>query len=169
MTNLGHERELEVIRIALDGELDLKVHFQQALSTAKSQDTFYILNKAFWLKWLAFVGLPRKDSFNFERVTSTNSAVSASSIDSQRQRRPVSIQNEVFRTSSHSARLKPNLLYGKDYVVVPPRVWTAFINWYGRTPQFPRLVIVYPVAELALRSATQLAGLQRKDSQLNEQ
>ena len=63
MTGFTYERELEVIRIALDGELDLKEHFQSKLAIASQSDQFYLLNKAFWQKWSAYVGLPRKDSF----------------------------------------------------------------------------------------------------------
>ena len=42
--------------------------------------------------------------------------------------------------------LKPDLIYWKDYVVVPPRAWNAFVNWYGKKGDFeiPRKVIVYP-------------------------
>lgn len=64
---LSKERELEVIRIALDGELDLKEHFQSKLARASQSDIFYILNKTFWQKWSAYVGLPRKDTFQLER------------------------------------------------------------------------------------------------------
>ena len=34
MTGLSYERELEVVRIALDGEMDLKEHFQSKLAIA---------------------------------------------------------------------------------------------------------------------------------------
>ena len=34
----GHERELEVIRILLDGEIDLKLHFQNALANSSADD-----------------------------------------------------------------------------------------------------------------------------------
>lgn len=40
-----------MIRIALDGEMDLKEHFHSKLSVAEDKDTFYILNKVFWQKW----------------------------------------------------------------------------------------------------------------------
>jgi len=67
-------------------------------------------------------------------------------------------------------QLRPNLLYGKDYVIVPPRVWLAFKNWYGRTMEIKRKVIMYPLAELSLRSTTTLQSLQTmKGTQLNEQ
>ena len=59
----GHERELDVIRILLDGETDLKVHFQNSLVRAEQDEPFFILAKSFWHKWCAYVGLPRKDSF----------------------------------------------------------------------------------------------------------
>lgn len=48
MNMLSYERELEVIRIALDGEMDLKEHFQSKLAIAQDKALFYILNKAFW-------------------------------------------------------------------------------------------------------------------------
>ena len=63
MTGFTYERELEVIRIALDGELELKEHFQSKLAIASQSDQFYLLNKSFWQKWSAYVGLPRKDTF----------------------------------------------------------------------------------------------------------
>ena len=67
--------------------------------------------------------------------------------------------------------MQPNLLYGKDYVVVPPRVWKAFVNWYGRSIDYPRKVVIYPQVELSLRIASQLINLQQasKQTQLNEQ
>ena len=51
MNNLRPHKELEVIRVALDGEMDLKEHFQTRLAVASSEDTFYILNKTFWQRW----------------------------------------------------------------------------------------------------------------------
>lgn len=51
-------------------------------------------------------------------------------------------------------RLKQGLLYGKDYVIVPSRVWKAFTNWYGRSFELRRQVIIYPIKDLSLRSAT---------------
>jgi len=60
----GHERELEVIRILLNGEMDLKVHFQTALAKSVAEDTHNVLAKAFWQRWCAYVGLSRKDTFS---------------------------------------------------------------------------------------------------------
>ena len=68
MSNIGQARELEVIRVALDGQMDLKEHFQSKLATASDKDIFYLLNKAFWQKWQSYVGLPRKDSFNLANL-----------------------------------------------------------------------------------------------------
>jgi len=94
MQNLGPERELEVIRIALDGEMDLKEHFQSNLAKAASEDQFYALNKTFWHKWCAYVSLPRKDSFGqLERIQSLGSS-SESKI-----RRPHQISNDVLKMS----------------------------------------------------------------------
>jgi len=69
MTNLSYEKELEVIRIALDGETDLKEYFSAKLAVASSDDTFYILAKSFWQRWSSYVGLPRVDTFgvSFEK------------------------------------------------------------------------------------------------------
>ena len=88
MTQLGPERELEVIRIALDGELDLKEHFQSKLAQAASGDTFYLLNKAFWQKWTSYVGLPRKDTFNSVQLERSASQVS---VREEKARRPAAI------------------------------------------------------------------------------
>ena len=57
MKQLSADRELEVIRIALEGEMDLKENLQSKLKVASENDVFHILNKAFWLKWCAYVGL----------------------------------------------------------------------------------------------------------------
>ena len=56
-------------------------------------------------------------------------------------------------------------------MVVPPRVWKAFVNWYGRSVDYPRKVVIYPQVELSLRIASQLINLQQasKQTQLNEQ
>ena len=164
MQSLGHERELEVIRIALDGEMDLKLHFQSKLAVASSEDCFYLLTKSFWQKWAAYVGLPRKDSFGVQLEKSNSMGK-----ESERARRPLSIQNEFLRLSSSQQRLKPNLLYGKDYVIVPPRVWKAFTCWYGKSYALPRKVIIYPMSELSLRAASQLTELQNSKGSLNEQ
>ena len=69
--------------------------------------------------------------------------------------RPASIQNGLLQVSRDQAsRVKPDFLYGKDYVLVPPRVWKAFANWYGRSQEFQRKVIIYPIEELSLRTAS---------------
>lgn len=60
-------------------------------------------------------------------------------------------------------------MYGKDYVIVPPRVWRAFTKWYGASTELYRKIIVYPIQELSLRSATQLQSLQSLKTQVNEQ
>ena len=56
-------------------------------------------------------------------------------------------------------------------MVVPPRVWKAFVNWYGRSVDYPRKVVIYPQVELSLRIASQLINLQQasKQTQLNDQ
>jgi len=90
LNNLGAARELEVIRVALDGEMDLKEHFQARLATASDKDVFYLLNKAFWQKWQAYVGLPKKDSFAAGIVSLEKSQGSAGA-QSDRARRPVAI------------------------------------------------------------------------------
>ena len=59
-------------------------------------------------------------------------------------------------------------MYGKDYVIVPQRVWRAFIKWYGASAELKRKIIVYPIQELSLRAATQLQSLQSLKTQVNE-
>ena len=66
------------------------------MAVAASDDTFYILNKAFWQKWQAYVGLPRKDSFSsvvLEKSVSQGS-------DKEKSRRPIGIGNDVLRISA---------------------------------------------------------------------
>ena len=48
--------------------------------------------------------------------------------------------------------MKGGLVYMKDYVVVPPRVWKAFVNWYGKSDVIMRKVIVFPQNLIHLRS-----------------
>jgi len=97
------------------------------------------------------VGLPRKDSFGVQLEKSESLKG-----QSERSRRPGSIQNESLRCSGSLPKLKPSLMYGKDFVIVPVRVWKAFTKWYGGTGEFMRKVVVYPVQELSLRAASQL-------------
>ena len=40
------------------------------------------------------------------------------------------------------------------------RVWKAFVNWYGRSQELARKVIIYPMQELSLRAASQFQHLQ---------
>ena len=91
INNLGPAKELDVIRIALDGEMDLKEHFSAKLSASSDKDVFYLLNKTFWQKWLSYVGLPKKDSFN---MASMEKSANAQGRDSERARRPVNIMND---------------------------------------------------------------------------
>lgn len=41
---------------------------------------------------------------------------------------------------------KGNLVFrnNENVVVVPPRVWSAFVNWYGQSKEIKRYVIEYP-------------------------
>lgn len=76
----------------------------------------------------------------------------------EKARRPVGILNDQLRKSQASNHLSPNLVYWKDYVVVPPRVWKAFSNWYGKSYTISRRVIVYPTEQLPLRTSVRLVG-----------
>ena len=74
--------------------------------------------------------------------------------------------NDQLRKSGSSNHLSPSLVYWKDYVVVPPRVWKAFSNWYGKSHTIARKVIVYPMEQLPLRTSVQL--VQEKDDRANQ-
>jgi len=60
--------------------------------------------------------------------------------------REFSINNEVFKVEPNSIRLK-DLKFETDYIVVPERVWLAFISWYGNSLEVCRKVIKYPLSE----------------------
>ncbi len=55
----------------------------------------------------------------------------------------LSIDNESLLSSKNSNKLI-ELRLNENFIVVPPRVWTAFVNWYGRTPEIKRKTIQYP-------------------------
>ena len=46
---------------------------QKALQSAQAGDTYYLLNKKFWLAWSSYVGLKDKDAFG--SVTSLNNTM----------------------------------------------------------------------------------------------
>ena len=48
-------------------------------------------------------------------------------------KKPFGIKNDKLRKAYGSDHLRCNLVYGKDYTIVPPRVWKAFVNWYGKS------------------------------------
>ena len=137
--------QLEAIRICLDGETNLKEWTLKSLQTAKEDEAYNLLNKKFWLEWSAFVGLKEKDPYGLTKRTSSHE-------ESKKARRPAGLVNERLRASTTSNYLKPTLVYGKDYVIVPPRVWKAFVNWYGRSYEIVRKVIISPKRDFHLRS-----------------
>jgi len=53
------------------------------------------------------------------------------------------MMNESLKQSANSIKVKENLIFGKDYIVVPPRVWIAFTGWYGKTFVVRRKIIEY--------------------------
>lgn len=52
---------------------------------------------------------------------------------------------DVLKLTGSVPRLKPSLIYGKDYVIIPQRVWRAFTKWYGGSTELKRKIIVYPL------------------------
>ena len=66
-------QELEAIRLSLDGEVDLREYMQKSLQTASPGDTYFVLNKKFWLAWSSYVGLKDKDAFG--SVSSMNNTM----------------------------------------------------------------------------------------------
>ena len=57
------DTELDTIKLCLDNEPDLKKYMQKSLQTAKNGDSYYLVNKKFWLGWSAYVGLKEKNAF----------------------------------------------------------------------------------------------------------
>ena len=49
---------------------------------------------------------------------------------------------------------------------MPPRVWRAFSNWYGKSHVIARRVIVFPMEELPLRTSVQL--VREKEESANQ-
>lgn len=58
-----------------------------------------------------------------------------------------SIGNEILKEDINSNKVKELRLSKKEFVLVPPRVWIAFISWYGLTFEIKRYVIKYPYSE----------------------
>lgn len=102
------------------------------------------------MRWCAYVGLPRKDSFGVQ-LEKTESRTGG---QSERQRRPGGMMNETLKLTAGLPRIKPTMTYGKDFIIVLPRVWRAFVKWYGLSQEFSRKVIIYPSQELSLRAAS---------------
>ena len=129
---------------------------QKSLGNAKEGDVYYIMNKKFWLTWSAYVGLKEKDVFG--SVTNLNKKQSSDDRVKAAARKPVGIMNEQLRKTVNSTHLNPNLIYWKDYVVVPSRVWKAFVNWYGRSYIIMRRIIIFPQEHIPLRTSVQIVA-----------
>ena len=83
-----------------------------------------MINKKFWKSWSHYVGINQ-------------------GIPGQTAFRPISILNDELKTHVRSIRLKSKLTYLKDYVLIPKRVWIAFVAWYGRSSEIERPIIKY--------------------------
>ncbi|KAJ1447542.1 hypothetical protein M885DRAFT_542426 [Pelagophyceae sp. CCMP2097] len=52
--------------------------------------------------------------------------------------RPDEVDNSPLHPTRCDAELRPGLLQGKDYVVLPERAWQLLRSWYGGGPTFAR-------------------------------
>lgn len=55
--------------------------------------------------------------------------------------RPSAIDNTDIQDPKNSLLIKPNLLEGEHFVLVPRKAWKLFDTWYGGGPEFPRKVV----------------------------
>lgn len=95
------------------------------------QDTFYLVNTVFWENWISYT-----QEWNEGRAT-----------------RPNSIVNDRLRARHGSDLLQAGIVLDKDYVVVPPRVWRAFVAWYGPSFEVKRFVITYEINLKKMRTS----------------
>lgn len=84
----------------------IKFSFKQAnFSNFLTQNkTYYIVNGQFWKNWLGLI----------ESET------------------PNEITIDTREITEFRNKLKPDLKYGEDYIVLIPKVYQLFSNWHGR-------------------------------------
>jgi len=93
----------------------------------------YCIGKQWWDDWVAFTGW---------NLGKSNQRISPSSIKRPRE---LSTEQLIDRSVSGSRGsyeiMKQNLVYGKDYVLVPAGVWNVLYEMYGGGPPLPRMVL----------------------------
>ncbi|KAL2930555.1 Ubiquitin carboxyl-terminal hydrolase 5 [Bienertia sinuspersici] len=121
-----------------------------AESLSKQGDTFYLITQRWWQNWLDYVNQDEMNGGNDEP-----SPRSLDSADACVSRRPSSIDNkyliyETVSSDSSAAELHDTLVEGRDYVLLPEKVWHQLYNWYGGGPTLARKVIHSGLSQMEL-------------------
>ncbi|KAM0892059.1 hypothetical protein ACQ4PT_026009 [Festuca glaucescens] len=126
---LSAEEEMALIR---DSTVAAEAH-------AKEGDIFFLVTNRWWQSWIDYV---IQDSAG---VTSNGSH--QHEFGSNAPRRPGAIDNldllddVASEVSSMDIELHDTLVEGRDYILLPQKVWEKLHGWYGGGPTLPRKAI----------------------------
>lgn len=102
-------------------------------------DNWYLVPFAWWERWCEYTKFDERD------LDGTKDAVQTDGLHSAR--RPPSpgpIDNRELLQKDHATHLKLNQFPDHHFKLIAPRVWVAFLGWYGGGPPVFRSVIAVP-------------------------
>uniref|UniRef100_A0A2P2KY21 Ubiquitin carboxyl-terminal hydrolase n=1 Tax=Rhizophora mucronata TaxID=61149 RepID=A0A2P2KY21_RHIMU len=102
----------------------------------KEGNLYYVVSTRWFSRWEKYVD---EDSQSFDGVASSM-ADAPGPVDNS----DIVIENGTG-TVADDLELIPNLLEGKDYVLLPQKVWEKLVQWYSGGPALPRKMILQGV------------------------
>jgi len=120
-------------------------------------DRWYLVPYGWWKEWCAYTGFDEDD------LMGSKDAVSAGDDDSRERKEPGPIDNRELLIEDRPAHLKLHQFPDHHFKLIAPRVWLAFLGWYGGGAAVFRSVIAVPsdeavAADKARRKAAGGAG-----------
>lgn len=114
-----------------------------AQANIKEGDTFFLINQRWWQHWTEYVNQDQTNtSYDGSSLSEHCDLANSSAL-----KRPPGIDNSdliddtVSEDSGTGIDIHDNLLEGRDYILLPQKVWNQLVGWYGGGPTLARKVI----------------------------
>lgn len=123
----------------------------------KAGDTAYVVSGTWWMQWRKYVQPAHcKHNSSQQNHSSEGNREQPAGEQQEQEReqniqpaqrvvechpRPGPIANSDICGSEHLGTLRPDLIEGKDFVLVRAAVWRRLVQTYGGGPEFPRQIL----------------------------
>lgn len=123
--------EKEIIKTILDGKIDFSEYF---IRNMKKGDRAFLVDKKFIVNWEAYTKSKSKFYIKLLILIETKK-------DKEGQ---LKIDNSGLFKIKNEVQQNVQLKNNENVVIIPPRIWSTFVKWYGKTIEIKRLVTEYP-------------------------